>query len=59
MRVYSKAVQRNCDRCGYISSNPICKACALLEDLAKGAPRVVAVASVSRAVEGTSHALAP
>ncbi|KAK3097293.1 hypothetical protein FSP39_008428, partial [Pinctada imbricata] len=28
-----------CERCGYISSNPICKACVLLEGLNRGLPR--------------------
>ena len=32
-------MQRTCDRCGYISSNPLCKACVLLEGLAKGEPK--------------------
>ena len=38
--VSSKAVQRTCARCGYISSNELCKACVLLDGLAKGAPRI-------------------
>lgn len=33
-------VQGTCDRCGYISSNPICKACVMLEGLNKGLPRL-------------------
>ncbi|XP_060069620.1 cytoplasmic tRNA 2-thiolation protein 1-like [Ylistrum balloti] len=33
-------VQGNCERCGYISSNPICKACVLLEGLNRGLPRL-------------------
>jgi hypothetical protein len=36
----SKAVVRSCARCGYISSNELCKACVLLQGLAKGTPRV-------------------
>ena len=28
-----------CKRCGYISSQPLCKACVLLEGLNKGLPR--------------------
>jgi cytoplasmic tRNA 2-thiolation protein 1 len=30
--------QQMCQRCGYISSNEICKACALLESLERGMP---------------------
>ncbi|XP_064628513.1 cytoplasmic tRNA 2-thiolation protein 1-like [Lineus longissimus] len=33
-------VQGLCTRCGYISSQPICKACMLLEGLNKGMPRL-------------------
>lgn len=29
-----------CERCGYISSQPVCKACVLLEGLNKGLPRL-------------------
>ena len=29
-----------CERCGYISSNPVCKACVMLEGLNKGRPRL-------------------
>ncbi|KAG8863728.1 nucleotidyltransferase [Tulasnella sp. 330] len=36
----SKAQQR-CLRCGYISSNDLCKACVLLEGLEKGTPSAV------------------
>ncbi|KAI9329278.1 hypothetical protein BDR26DRAFT_1011836 [Obelidium mucronatum] len=32
--------QGNCERCGYISSNKLCKACVLLESLNKGLPSV-------------------
>lgn len=32
--------QKNCTRCGYISSNDICKACVLLEGLNKGLPKL-------------------
>jgi len=31
---------RSCDRCGYICSQPVCKACLLLEGLNKGLPRL-------------------
>ncbi|EFJ44373.1 hypothetical protein VOLCADRAFT_64899 [Volvox carteri f. nagariensis] len=31
---------RNCERCGYISSQPVCKACVLLEGLNRGLPRL-------------------
>lgn len=33
-------VQGVCKRCGYISSQPLCKACVLLEGLNKGLPRL-------------------
>ncbi|XP_060563866.1 cytoplasmic tRNA 2-thiolation protein 1-like [Ruditapes philippinarum] len=33
-------VQGVCERCGYISSNPVCKACVMLEGLNKGLPRL-------------------
>lgn len=32
--------QRNCENCQYISSNPLCKACLLLEGLNKGTARL-------------------
>nr|WCZ58748.1 cytoplasmic tRNA 2-thiolation protein 1 [Seculamonas ecuadoriensis] len=34
-----KPTQQNCERCGYISSQPLCRACVLLENLAKGTAR--------------------
>ncbi|XP_052251718.1 cytoplasmic tRNA 2-thiolation protein 1-like isoform X2 [Dreissena polymorpha] len=33
-------VQGVCERCGYISSNAVCKACVMLEGLNKGLPRL-------------------
>ncbi|KAL4234032.1 cytosolic thiouridylase subunit Ctu1 [Mactra antiquata] len=33
-------VQGVCERCGYISSNKVCKACVMLEGLNKGLPRL-------------------
>lgn len=33
-------VQTHCERCGYISSNKLCKACILLEGLNKGLPKL-------------------
>jgi cytoplasmic tRNA 2-thiolation protein 1 len=33
-------IQTICERCGYIASNKICKACLLLEGLEKGIPRL-------------------
>lgn len=35
----AKAQQR-CKRCGYISSNDLCKACVLLEGLERGMPNL-------------------
>nr|XP_039261219.1 cytoplasmic tRNA 2-thiolation protein 1-like [Styela clava] len=32
--------QTKCERCGYISSNAVCKACVLLEGLNKGLPKL-------------------
>lgn len=32
--------QTKCERCGYISSNQVCKACVLLEGLNKGLPKL-------------------
>lgn len=29
-----------CEQCGYVSSQPVCKACVLLEGLNKGKPRL-------------------
>ncbi|KAJ8330219.1 hypothetical protein BDV3_002578 [Batrachochytrium dendrobatidis] len=31
---------RNCNRCGYMSSNTLCKACVLLEGLNRGLPKL-------------------
>ena len=33
-------MQRLCERCSYISSQPLCKACLLLEGLNRGLPRL-------------------
>ena len=33
-------VQRNCNRCGYVSSMPVCQACELLDGLNSGLPRL-------------------
>lgn len=33
-------VQGTCTKCGYISSQPLCKACVLLEGLNRGLPRL-------------------
>lgn len=32
----TQRVQQTCQRCGYMSSNPLCKACTLLEGLERG-----------------------
>jgi cytoplasmic tRNA 2-thiolation protein 1 len=32
--------QKTCDRCGYMSSNELCKACVLLEGLQRGLPQM-------------------
>ena len=31
--------QTTCERCGYIASNDVCKACVLLEGLNRGLPK--------------------
>lgn len=33
-------IQTTCDRCKYVSSQPLCKACVLLEGLNRGLPRL-------------------
>ncbi|KAJ3053658.1 nucleotidyltransferase [Rhizophlyctis rosea] len=35
-----EAVIRSCERCGYMASNKLCKACVLLEGLNRGLPRL-------------------
>ena len=32
--------QKTCQRCGYMSSNEVCKACVMLEGLNKGLPQL-------------------
>lgn len=32
--------QKTCERCGYMSSNLLCKACLLLEGLNRGLPQM-------------------
>lgn len=32
--------QQHCERCGYISSNKLCKACILLDGLNRGLPKL-------------------
>ncbi|WFD33554.1 cytosolic thiouridylase subunit Ctu1 [Malassezia cuniculi] len=46
-----RAVQRTCTRCGYISSNELCKACVLLEALNRGQPALGVRSERSRAVK--------
>ncbi len=38
-RKVTKQVMGQCERCGYLSSQKICKACSLLEGLNKSRPR--------------------
>lgn len=42
--------QRKCNRCGYMSSNELCKACLLLEGLNRGQPSLGIHSSKSRYV---------
>jgi len=37
---FKKPIQTTCTKCGYISSNKICKACLLLEGLNKGKAKI-------------------
>ncbi|KDN51284.1 hypothetical protein RSAG8_00913, partial [Rhizoctonia solani AG-8 WAC10335] len=39
LKVVAKA-QQTCLRCGYISSNDLCKACMMLEGLERGMPKL-------------------
>ena len=46
-------VQGTCSRCGYISSQILCKACVLLEGLNRGLPRV----GIGKATGGNMSAI--
>ncbi|CAD6884737.1 unnamed protein product [Tilletia controversa] len=54
-----RAVQRTCSRCGYISSNELCKACVLLEGLNRGNPAIGIRSERSRAVKDALSQEAP
>lgn len=41
--------QKTCERCGYMSSNLLCKACVLLEGLQRGLPQM-GIGKASKAV---------
>lgn len=41
--------QKTCTRCGYMSSNELCKACVLLEGLNRGLPQM-GIGKASKAV---------
>lgn len=41
--------QKTCERCGYMSSNELCKACVLLEGLQRGLPQM-GIGKASKAV---------
>ncbi|KAJ2850176.1 cytosolic thiouridylase subunit Ctu1 [Coemansia brasiliensis] len=41
----------SCERCGYISSNSICKACVLLEGLERGVPKMGIAKASSKQIE--------
>lgn len=43
---------QSCERCGYVSSNRLCKACVLLEGLNRGLPRL----GISRQAESVANA---
>jgi cytoplasmic tRNA 2-thiolation protein 1 len=42
----ARQIQQTCKRCGYITSNELCKACVLLEGLNKGVPNLGIKSSV-------------
>jgi len=46
-----KTQLQNCLRCGYISSNTVCKACILLEGLEKGTPQLGIGSEKSRKIK--------
>lgn len=46
-----KTELQNCLRCGYISSNKVCKACILLEGLEKGTPQLGIGSEKSRKIK--------
>ena len=46
-----KTELQNCQRCGYISSNTVCKACILLEGLEKGTPQLGIGSEKSRKIK--------
>ncbi|KAJ2843616.1 cytosolic thiouridylase subunit Ctu1 [Coemansia erecta] len=45
-------VAAQCERCGYISSNRVCKACTLLEGLERGVPKLGIARSAKASLEG-------
>lgn len=51
-------VQGKCTKCGYISSQELCKACILLQGLNKGRPRL-AVGKKKHVVSGLAEAATP
>lgn len=49
--------QKTCERCGYMSSNEVCKACVLLEGLNRGLPQL-GIGKESKVVrKRTAHAV--
>ena len=46
--------QKTCERCGYMSSNTICKACMMLEGLNKGLPQLGIGRETTRTVNNYS-----
>ncbi|KAJ2701357.1 cytosolic thiouridylase subunit Ctu1 [Coemansia sp. IMI 203386] len=45
-------VAAQCERCGYISSNAVCKACTLLEGLERGVPKLGIARSAKADLQG-------
>jgi cytoplasmic tRNA 2-thiolation protein 1 len=52
---YSKQTMGKCSRCGYLSSQVICKACMLLEGLNKSRPKTSIAVGDSPNTNGTTH----
>ncbi|KAI9103152.1 cytoplasmic tRNA 2-thiolation protein 1-like protein [Phlyctochytrium arcticum] len=56
--VNGKVLVGKCERCGYMSSNKLCKACVLLEGLNKGLPKV-AIGNSSKYRNDASNSSGP
>jgi cytoplasmic tRNA 2-thiolation protein 1 len=52
-----RQLKQACSRCGYMSSQSVCKACVLLEGLNKGAPRLALTADTKPPAERADSTL--